>query len=351
MPKELSERKNRIIKYLVEDYISSARPVSSGDIQSKYMPEISSATIRSELNALEALGYIHQPHASSGRVPLPEAYKLYVEQVLESCEFAGGDLELLSDRFQRILGDIRKLSEEAAKIISDKTNYASVFVANNIKDVEIIEIKLVPLKNREALVIILTDNGIISDKTVKLPQQSQPNEVETASNVLNNIFSGKSLSELCGIEEQINEEIRGYESLFYSVLEIIKEYDNKNKQSVAVEGALKVLDYPDQSPEEAKKFLSVISDSESVKEIVAGDGNDIEFTLKIGKDDTGEIGQCAIVTAEYRINGKIVGHAGVIGPERMDYKKVISVLSGIKKSLENVMENEQTEDIEDGKKR
>ncbi len=344
---KLSDRKQKILNALVDDYIKSAEPVSSGDIQSKYMPEVSSATIRSELNALEALGYIDKPHTSAGRVPKAEAYKLYCRQAFQSHEFTEQDLSAMTERFSKQVTSIESLSVEAAKIISDQTNYTTVFVANNNEDVIIEEIKLVGLQNGLALVLIVTNCGIITDKAIEIPDDVKQAGIEAASELLDRVFQGKKVSSI-NLDSELNKigkSIDGYKTVFDEIVTILKNYCLEKRKSVHVEGALKVLDY-NENPSEIKNFLEIMSDSDSLEKLVTPDDN-IEFSMKIGGEG---IDNCAIVTAEYKINGQVIGQAGVIGPERMDYKKVASVLDGIKKSLESVFDDSLTEDIDERKK-
>ena len=155
MGKELTERKKRILHALVDLYISTGQPVSSSDIQSKYLPEVSSATVRAELSALEALGYIEQPHTSAGRIPLKDAYKFYVESIssFEGNMLTDQETALIRDRFMNKLGKIQDMSIEAAKIISDATNYTSFIVEKNAQDVVIDGDKIYALDDKRIVVI------------------------------------------------------------------------------------------------------------------------------------------------------------------------------------------------------
>ncbi|MDD4839716.1 MAG: heat-inducible transcriptional repressor HrcA [Clostridia bacterium] len=341
--KELSERKQKILTALVDDYIMSAEPVSSKDIQSKYMPEVSSATIRSELSALEEMGFIEQPHTSAGRVPLPEAYRHYVEKFMDRSNLSSTDVDFIRQRFQNSLGNVRTLSAEAAKIISDTTNYTSIFVGQNQNTISIQEVKLVPMSNKKAVVLVLTDGGMLADKTIDIPESATLEGVETASRILNKVFSGKCLTDIERFPAEIETELKDFQSIFNEVLTVLKSYCAENGQSVFVEGALKILDYPEYTNKgDAKKFLQVISDDKCVAELVNSGNHDIEYSIKIGRDAEGGIDNCAIVTAEYKINGQLLGQAGVIGPERMDYKRVLSVLECIRQSLTTVMNDKKT---------
>ncbi len=341
MSKELSERKKRILRALVEMYIATGQPVSSADIQSRYLPEVSSATVRAELSALEALGYVAQPHTSAGRIPLKEAYKLYVGGL--DAEHEGGALTdaetaFIRSRFEDKLDEVGDLSRRAAKIISDVTNYTSFFVSSHAAPV-IDEVKLVPLRGGRALVLIVTDAGLIADKTVEVDASLKPEYIDSAAELLNKVFVGRRADELAeaDIESEIAGEIEGFRDIFDTVLAIIRSYVREHSDDdVAVEGALKMLDYPEYDVADAKNFLSVLSDRSSVSELLEDTEDSIEFSVRIGKEDSG-VDKCAIITAAYRVGDEVVGRAGVIGPERMDYKKVIGVLDYMKKTFSTVL--------------
>lgn len=340
MSKELTERKKRILHALVDLYISTGQPVSSSDIQSKYLPEVSSATVRAELSALEALGYIEQPHTSAGRVPLKDAYKFYVEAISESDDHStmltDQETAFIREKFLKRLGKIQDMSVEAAKIISDVTNYTS-FIVEKRGDVVIDEIKLVPIKQGKAVVLIVTSAGMIADKAIDIKGDVRPEYVDTATKVLNKVFAGKKVSEVDKFDmSQIDDELKGFADVLDNVLGILRIYMSEHKDNVFVEGALKMLDYPEyNNVEDAKNFLSVISDKDSMSEILQSGESSIEFSVRIGKEDSG-VDKCAIITAEYKLGDEVIGQAGVIGPERMDYKKVIGVLDYMKKTINSI---------------
>ena len=325
MEKEISKRKQKILQALVDEYVSSAQPVSSGDIREKYMPEISSATIRSELASLEELGYLSKPHTSAGRVPSPMAYKLYVD---------------------KLMPDVGLTAEEAiisrtAKVISDITNYTSVIVVDNFADITVKEIKLVPIGDDSALVIIITDQGVLKDKTIDIPSDIKGDLVVIANNLVNKVFAGKRVAEILEPFEIIEEEIEKYRELFEEIIEVIVSYRDEGSKKVYMEGALKMLDYPEYNNiDDAKNFLSVINDKENVASLLET-GDNIEFSVKIGKDESGGIDKCAVVTAKYTLNGREIGKAGVIGPERMDYNKVKSVLNYIGKAINGIIDEDE----------
>ncbi len=350
MGKELSERKKRIVHAVVDMYIATGQPVSSADIQTKYLSEVSSATVRAELSALEALGYLEQPHTSAGRIPLKPAYRLYVDSLDGGANMlTDAETAFISSVFMKKLGDVEDISKQAAKIISDVTNYTSFFVDKSADSPVIEEVKLVPLKKGAVLVIIVTDKGMLTDSVIDVDAGMRKEYIDTATGILNRVFGGRVLSEIENVELEIDEELKGIKDIFDEVLGIIKTYVTEHGDNVVVEGALKMLDYPEyNNVEDAKRFLSVISDKNSVQELIADEEGSIEFSVKIGKEDSG-VDKCAIITASYKVGDKLMGQAGVIGPERMDYKKVIGVLDCLKHTFSTVIDNKKAADaLKDG---
>ncbi len=344
----MSDRKKRILHALVDLYITTGQPVSSSDIQSRYLPEVSSATVRSELSALEALGYIEQPHTSAGRVPLKDAYKFYVESIDgdKTNMLTDSETAFIREKFIHKLGHIEDISKEAAKVISDMTNYTSFFIEKALVNVEIEEVKLVQLKGSKALVLIVTNKGVIADKAIDLKEDVKTEYLDTATELLNRVFAGRRIDEIDKfVFDEIDEELQGFGEILDGVLDILRIYVTEHSDgNVFVEGALKMLDYPEyNNVEDAKNFLSVISDKESMSELFIDDDSSIEFSVRIGKEDSG-VDKCAIITAAYKVGDDVMGQAGVIGPERMDYKKVIGVLDYMKKTLSTVINNSDDED-------
>lgn len=341
--KELSERKRKILHAVVDLYISTGEPVSSADVQSKYLPDVSSATIRAELSALEALGYLEQPHTSAGRVPLKSAYKFYVGDVGKSQALTDAETAFIRQRFEEKLGEVGDITRQAAKIISDVTNYTSFLVTKNNPHVVIEEIKLIPLKGGKALLLIVTDSGVLADKTIDVCLDTKEEYLETASKMLNKVFGGKEIGEIDSTSylSEIEAEMESFKEIFDEVIAVVKNYMSNRSDNVVVEGALKMLDYPEyNNVEDAKNFLTVISDEQKVNQLFASQEDSIEFSVRIGKEDSG-VDKCAIITAAYKMGDEIVGQAGVIGPERMDYKRVISVLDYIKNTLKSILDNKK----------
>ncbi len=332
MDDRLSDRKKRVLRALVDSYIGDPQPISSSAIQSKYMPEVSSATIRSELATLEELGYLVQPHVSSGRVPSSKAYRFYVDCMLE--EGCGED-GTLRQRFDKNFGSVEELVRNTAKVVSDATNYTSLMVFSGTEKVVVKEVRLVDLLDGNALVVIITDSGVLKDKVVGLPEGADGGYIQIAGKLLNATFAGKNLAEIQHYEEPMEQNFEAYRALFRQVVDMIEEYRTTRDSQLFLEGEDKIFEYPEsRDVDNVRSFVSIISKKEKLHDLVKGDGS-VEFDVKIGDEESEDLKNMALVTAKYTIDGKEVGHVGVIGPQRMDYKKVMSVLRRLGGALDD----------------
>ena len=341
MDDRLSDRKKKVLNALVDSYITDAEPISSSAIKNKYMPDVSSATIRSELATLEELGYLVQPHVSSGRVPSAKAYRFYVDCLLSEC--GDTDVDGLDETLKRRMSSVEELVRETAKTVSDVTNYTSLMVLSGADSLTVKEVKLVDLYDDSALVLVITDAGVIKDKTVAVPKDADGNYIELANRILNATFAGKSLAEIGSSAPVLEENIEGMKALVDEVIRLLAEYKRARESELYLEGADKIFQYPEaRDVDNVRSFVSIISKKEKLHDLVAGDG-DLEIDVKIGEQASEDLKHMALVTARYSVDGKEIGHVGVIGPERMDYKKVTSVLRQLVRAFDKKDNDPDTE--------
>ena len=161
---KLSDRKKKILQLVVDDYISTAQPVSSKSITEKYLPDLSSATIRSELAGLEEMGFLTQPHTSSGRVPSVEAYKLYVSELMDKSKLTSKELGVIKNAFKGQADNLESVVKNAVKVISELTDYTSIACASHSVNDVIVKIDIFRHRKDQALLIVLTENTLIKDK-------------------------------------------------------------------------------------------------------------------------------------------------------------------------------------------
>lgn len=337
---ELSDRKKKILQIVVDDYIETAVPVSSKAITEKFNNSISSATIRSELSALEELGYLSQLHTSSGRVPSAEAYKLYVNDLMIKEKLTIQELNYIKAIFLEKSDNIESVFKNAVKVISELTNYTSLGVAGNDANDKIIEIKFFRFRPEQALLLLVTDLKLFKDHYVSVPAEMTNEQLDEASQMMNKLFTGKTFKEVCEMEVDFNESFSGYKTVFLNVIEALKVYFSADSD-VVMEGTDKILQHAEfTSVDKIKDFLSVVTSKDKIVNILTDDNRDININVKIGSEGYDTIPKdCSVVTATYTANGKKIGTYGVIGPARMDYQKVVAVLENVGKIIESIIQN------------
>ncbi len=338
----LSERKKKILKAVVDNYIETANPISSKEIQEKALPDCSSATIRNELSALESMGYLIQPHVSSGRAPSEKAFRLYVDELMETGPLTSTEIEVIDKYFNHRIDSVEDVVKNVAKVLTDITNYTSVVVKSK-NDVEMVEnIKLVRLSIDNALLIIVTDANVIKDNFIDLPKSIDDKAVLQAEKWLNRMFANKSISQITaekGNDKIISDDFNVYRELYEKVFEIMVRLSKSQNSDIVTEGAGKILSYPEYTdPSLAKEFLTTIEQKQQLAQLFSSPKDDnIEFSVKMSQEDETIPEGCSVVSAKISLNDKVSGNAGVIGPVRMNYKKVVSVLDHISKLLDNIL--------------
>lgn len=334
---KLTDRKQRILRCLVARYIKTAQPVSSSDIQKDLDEDISSATIRSELAGLEEMGYLEQPHVSAGRIPTAQGYKMYVNSLsLVSNNSNKNHVQELKGFFDQKMKEVEDVVKSTAKVLSDVTNYTSVIVVKNVSNIVIRKIKLIDIGADSALLVVITDSGVIKDSFIDLPDGMGGGYLQTACDILNDLFEDKTVEEIKNATQNIDESLSEYKSLLDSVLSLIDSLNSDDE--VIVEGTAKLLDYPEyEDTGNAKPILSLIDHKKELSEMVTSGG--IDLSVKIGKEEGVEHG--SLVSVKYRIDDTKSIHAGVIGPERMDYKMVIGVLTHLEEAIRSITDKKE----------
>ena len=331
----LSDRKKKILYSLVDDYIVTAEPVSSKKIQEEHLPDYSSATIRNELSALESMGYLVQPHTSAGRVPSQKAFRFYVDQLMVT-PLTQDEISAIEGHFTDKVSSMQEVMQKVAEVIAEVTHYTSVAVEDAVDKDIVQKIKLVKLSQGNALVLVVSDRNVFKDHIIDIPSNLTEEDLEKVNGWLNKLFTPKKLEELKSLDlnEILDDELSALRGLFAEVLDILKEVSNK-KQEIITQGASQILDYPEYSDKDnAKQFLQTIEQKQKLAKMFTSQGDGMELSIKIGREEDVNLPDgCSLVTAKIGLNNSSYGNIGVIGPVRMDYKKVVSVLGRLIEKL------------------
>ncbi len=336
---DLSERKKKILSAVIETNIKSdrAEAVSSKWLQEEYLPELSSATIRNELNALEEMGYLTHLHTSSGRVPTKEGYEKYTHELMEGKKLTQKEKEVIKSNFSNKLVSISDIIERSAKTIAKATNYASIVYTDKNENAIIKDIKLYPVSKTTQLVVVVTNERVINE--IANLGTNDENDLNAASGILKDLFENRPISAITDQkfrDKVVTKELQKYKFVFDRVLEIIESNNNNYKGNVSVAGKEKLIDYPEfNDAEKVKKAVSVFESNDLLLPLIKN-GNDLEISINVGSSEDG-LEDCSIITVSCNVTGDQKITAGVIGPMRMDYSKAISVLKEVAETIEDAI--------------
>ena len=340
----LNDRKKKILQLIIEDYISTAEPVGSRTIARKYDLGISPATIRNEMSDLELLGYLEQPHTSAGRVPSAQAYRFYVDSLIEPGSLTDNDMALINSWYKERRRNIDDIFQSTAKILSRMTQNVSMVLANKDTGAVFRYIKFLPLDSSHAILCIVTDDGNVDNCVVEIPLGMRPEEMDYLAGRISSVLEGKELSEISDeLLSALHMDVAEDKVLFTSFLQAIKRMSRKqNEQRVFLGGTKQLLNQPEfRDVERVKSLLGILEEEKVVRDLlVAGEDSGLKITIGTENKFTG-IQDCSMVHATYRLNGKIVGTMAVLGPTRMEYGKVITVMDYLHKYLKTIFEQEK----------
>ncbi len=325
---ELNERKKAILRSVVDAYIATGEPVGSKYLTTNADFSVSSATIRNEMSDLEEMGYLEQPHTSAGRVPTAKGYRTYVENLMGRYCLAMEEAEVLNEVIENKLQEITTLMEEASHAIGEVTNYTSfAFIGGTGSEADRYETLLIG--DHDFLLIMICKDGSVRSRQVKTQEKIDASVIETAKTALNKCFVGIT-PEQVNLNTVIEFENAMGEHRFFAtmLLRVVNEMFNSfDSEKVHIDGVTKLLSHPEFfNVAKVQSVLTMIEErkrfSELMKKAVPGQTSIIfgEEAQDIAPPGTG------FVFHPISIGGKVVGAVGVIGPKRMDYKKVIASL-------------------------
>mgnify|MGYP000941931082 FL=1 len=330
----LDERKKRVLQAIVEEYIQTAEPVSSNAIMNLEGLECSSATIRNEMADLEKKGLLDKMHTSSGRVPSAKGYRYYVDELLKDDNISLEEVKYISDKLETKVNEIEDLTKITANTISEITHYTTVTIGPKTDEQIIKEIKFVLLGSRMILAVIMTDTGMVKETIIKFDEDVNEKQVETINYMFNNKLKGKPIETINQpLEEYLYNEMKGMVGVIKPIITQIKKVLFEENE-IHLQGARKELDLPEfNSLQVAKNFMNILDEKELIADMLnSGFAEDINVYIG-GEDEKEQLKDFSVVTFKHKIGNKDMGTIGIIGPKRMDYSKVISVMKYISKKL------------------
>lgn len=335
----LNERRRRVLKALVEEYIASGQPVGSKQLVDRYQLGCSPATVRSELAALEETGYVFQPHVSSGRVPTDTGYRAFVDDLLEFGEPApDSDAFQVRRSYLDLAGEVDELMRQTSVALSHLTHYVAVVMAPSLHLSRIRRVDLVSMGPRRALLVVITESGEVVNRHMTLSAEATPERLAEVERALNASLAEKRAVEVRPLQRAVETGRPGHALLaeiMEQVLDCLAEADRDRLYHVGVPELLTLPEFADASM--IRPLLTVLEDGlvmlEALSEVMRAGG----LTVRIGSENrASELGRLSLVATKYG-SETADGIVGVIGPTRMDYSRSIAAVHGAAEGMSEAL--------------
>lgn len=331
----LSDRKRRILKAIVDEYIENAEPVGSKVIAARSRLDVSPATIRNEMSELEELGFLEQPHVSAGRIPSTAGYRLYVDELMNSYKLTVREAEAINSALRTQMRELERTLHELGGFVSRLTNYTTYALMPSASGETVKKFDIFLADPQTAIAVIVTDSALLKNRRIRLPAPATDEEVANAARVLNENLTNKTLDEISlSLVRSTAHEAGELSELVFAVCDFASEVlDGTRDTDVSFGGISRILEHPEyRDPEKAQEILAYLTDKKEIvrhaREHVSEVGNGSGIRIFIGSEN-GESQLCdaSVVYGTYDMGKNMRGVIGIVGPRRMDYARVAANLN------------------------
>jgi heat-inducible transcriptional repressor len=335
----LTDRQLLILQVIVDDFIRSAQPVGSRSLSKKEEISFSSATIRNEMADLEDLGYIEKTHTSSGRIPSEKGYRYYVDHLIAPQSLNQKDIIKIQSIFAERIYELEKIVQKSAKILSELTNYTSIVLGPAVSVNKLKKIQIVPLNQETAIAIIVTDTGHVENRTFHLPPTINGGELEKMVNILNDRLTDVPMLDLNDkifkeVATLLHQHINDFDFMLHAIADTFKMPVN---EKLFFGGKTNMLSQPEFNDiSKIRNLLKMIDQEDRVYDLIRR--NPAGINVKIGTENNNiAMENCSLITATYSVGAEKLGTIAILGPTRMEYSRVISLLQFISRDLSSVL--------------
>ena len=340
---DISDRKQKILKAIIDSYIETAEPVGSKAITGRSGLQLSSATIRNEMAELENMGYLEQPHTSAGRIPSPTGYGLYVFELMRRQALSVEETERINVTMRQKMNELDHLLSEVSRLLSRLLDYP-IYSLKSVSPFESIQrFELIYLDQSSFIAVLMPNSKTVKNKVFRLPHDGDEQSFRFVSTLLNKRFGGLPRQEYSA--ELVSSAVASAGSLG-GVVSLVVGYaiellEESSQQDVHVTGATTLLKQPEyQDVSKAHRILDYLSEEERLAKIPAPEARE-GIKITIGPENLAdELQDSSVVVVSYDIGDSTKGLIGVVGPTRMDYANVSSRLAYLAEALGRVLRGE-----------
>jgi len=324
---------------VIRDYIETAQPVGSNALVKRYHLDLSSATVRNELSALDEMGYLRQPHTSAGRVPTEEGYRFFVGQMMHQAELPEAVQHTISHQFYQARPDVDQWMTLAASILAHQSQGVSVVTAPHAEEVRFKHVELISTQGRQVLMVMVMVGGEVSQQILTLAEPVSQEQLSGTATRLNGLLAGLNVDTISALPTRPD-------TLDQDILIIILQDMRRATDSVSgniyTDGLTNVLNEPEFSEsDDARRALRIFEERSTLQDLLARTTTSSSVgglqVLIGGEGGWEELRQCSMVLARYGVPGLATGMLGVLGPMRMSYAKTIPTVRFVAGLLSNLV--------------
>ena len=341
---QMDERKWTILKAIIKTYLETGEPVGSRTISKNTDLNLSSATIRNEMSDLEEMGYILQPHTSAGRSPSDAGYRFYVDHMMEEKDQEVAEMkEMMLQRQDRM----ELMLKQVVKYLAVNTNYATMITGPVYHQTKLKFIQLSVVNENQILAVIVTEANVVKNKIIEIEHGLDRETVLKPNVLLNTSLNGLTLEQInLGTIAALKEEAGIHSDVIGKVLDIVAEAISREEDvEIYTSGATNFFKYPELSDsEKASELISTFEEKHPLAQLMSGGVGESEGDIQvyIGQEaPLATMRDCSVVTASYDLGGGMYGRIGIVGPKRMDYEKVVSVLRKMTSQLDEIYKKDE----------
>lgn len=341
----LDSRAENVLKNLVETYIQAGQPVGSRTLSKLPQLGFSSATVRNVMSDLEELGLITSPHTSAGRIPTSQGYRVFVDSMVKASPMTQSAVEQLTERFQSET-DSEALLAHASDVLSELTQFAGVVVLPNHSVTRFRQLEFMRLSEARVLAILVTEDGRVQNRVLQTAGTFTDSELVEAANFFNHRYKGSTLDDVRRLliedMQQDNDEMhRINQTAMQAASRVISEEDASINKDVMLSGEQKLLDVPDLCQiETLQKLFDAFKTKRDLLDLLDRSMKAEGVSVFIGEESGyNALGECSVIASPYEVEGKVLGTLGVVGPTRMAYSEVISIVDITAKLLSQALTN------------
>ena len=348
---ELSERKKKVLRSVVDLYIRTAEPVGSKAITELPDMKYSSATIRNEMADLTAMGYLEQPHTSAGRVPSAAGYRLYVDELMADYRLSIDETKSINVCLEEKMQRVDKMVEKVARLVSQATDLPAISVASRHGSAEVKRFDLILAGQNSVILVVMLSNDEVLNKLIKLPLNVSDTDLKLLGAVLNAAMTGITAEEFTA---ELMEKVMGAAGAAAALVPVIVDFvtDTLRRQgstNMAIAGQARLLGLPEyRDVDKAQKVLTSF-DEDALSNLPAVMQNEMGTKVLVGPENVAqELKDTSVVMTKFDIGDGMQGMIGVVGPTRMDYAKVTARLSYFAESLSKMFAKPETPQLPEG---